>query len=207
MKSLASGACPIRDRLPELMYRRPTPMSRSWKHLLTAPLALLLLFACTPEFPSDATIPDRMCNAMCARHVQCQPSKWTDAQCRASCLDDPGRRPKFGGRERVYWREDYVDAIVHCTEAASCDVLEDEPLYRSQCFGDTLPAPSPLAQRACTALNAKYKECGGARPSERCVEQFSGIRDDVLKSAVTCLTDQGCRWGVECWNDWAKKTL
>jgi hypothetical protein len=143
---------------------------------------------------------------MCARHVECQPSKWNEAQCQSACVADSGPKTKYGGGGRRYFTQDYVDAILHCTASASCDVVEEEPRYRSQCYGDTQPPPSAYANRVCSQLRAKFKECGGAPPHEACIEELGGIRDEVLKGAARCLADDGCGWGIQCWNEWAKST-
>jgi hypothetical protein len=170
-------------------------------------LACFPLFACPPSFPSEPAIPDRLCAAICARHVACQPSKWNEDPCRAECESEHGPASKHGGSSRKYWRADYVDSIVKCTEAASCDLAENDDRYVLQCFDDTLPPPSELARRVCGLRLEKYNQCRGEAPRSTCAEEMNRYSDAVLESAARCLSDNGCDWGIECWNDWVKTTM
>jgi hypothetical protein len=169
------------------------------RRAFAALVTTVTLVACVePEFPHDGTIAARVCNAVCARHVACQPSKWNEQACESSCLAHRTEAWKYaGGHERKYWREDYVDAVLQCTQAASCDDVESERAYFSRCFNDTRPPPSDAANRYCAAYRESVRACGGDKAGADCAGNYGQFSDGVLNELTTCLKS-GCRASSQC---------
>jgi hypothetical protein len=165
---------------------------------VTGIVATAVLSCGAPGVPSDPTAVDRLCTSACARRSQCLAGEPSMDTCRADCSAHRGRWAQFGGGERKYWRDDYVAAVVQCTNSAGCEVIDDDTRYRGQCWADTEVAPSALAHDFCERLDREVHECGGLR-NPRCLDRFGAMSDAALKGLTRCI-DQDCREAVRCWS-------
>ncbi len=150
------------------------------------------------RIPSDPAAVDRLCTSACVRRSQCIAGEPPLDSCRAECAAHRGRWAQFGGDERQYWRDDYVTAIVHCTESAGCEVINDDTQYRGRCWADTEVEPSELARDFCQRLDGKVRECGGQR-NPQCLDRFGAMSDAALKGLNRCM-DQDCKEAPRCWS-------
>jgi hypothetical protein len=152
-----------------------------------------------PRFPSDPTAVDRICTAACNRRATCVAGEPPPDQCRESCAAHRGRWAQLGGEERKYWRQDYVAAIVHCTDTIGCAFIDDRTRYFAQCYNDTQPDPTERATEFCERLSTKVGECGGTRDPQ-CVRRFGAMSDPALDALISCI-DSDCKVATRCWSD------
>jgi hypothetical protein len=182
------------------------------RRALVALAALGALFGCTPgylkDYLEDAPLPrneqtvPRLCQKMCDREVACGAATGAVAQCLATCAQDHGQDARYGGRRRPYWRADYVEGVLGCIDAASCDLVADETRFLVQCFQDTSPAPTQLSKEVCSLERENALRCGGSLVPETCAGAMAVFSDDVLRRAAASLAADGCNWGVRRWNEW-----
>jgi hypothetical protein len=180
----------IKDVLFRLGQRQPAPPSLG----VAAPPPPAVAVTEAPAadvIPPDATIVDRMCGTYCRRLAECQAGAGVP-QCEQGCRER-------GHRLRPYYRTDYVDASVHCEEAATCDVI----LHSSdQCHTPLRPPPTADAAHFCAWSGKQAFDCSGRSDGEaNCLKgNWSLIRDDVLNELFRRCEHEPCATRVHCLN-------
>ena len=157
-------------------------------------------FACGgSQFPSDPTAVDRLCTAVCNRRAHCLAGEPPLDSCREACAAHKGKWAQLGGEERKYWRQDYVAAVVHCTETMDCGFIDNSTRYLGECWADTQPAPTERANDFCEQLSRKVGECGGTRDPQ-CAQRFGVMSDPALDALISCI-DSDCKVATRCWSE------
>lgn len=138
-----------------------------------------VIVACTPLVPPHLEYVDHICDTLCHKRGECSPG-WDQKTCQTDCRER-------GNKRRAYWRADYVEAAVSCIANSSCDVVLQK--VNAACFRDTKPEPSDIARRACTAAEAKDRECNGAPQNiDECLNKWNWrlYSDPVLEEIIDC---------------------
>jgi hypothetical protein len=143
-----------------------------------------IVVACgRPQHPSNPALVDRMFDGTCGRAAGCGADAQKSAACQKECR---GKGPVLSKL-----RPDYVDALVRCVDATSCDVVLDRPALREKCARGLRVEPSAKARRFCELASERDRKCAGKDyPMERCLRMVI-FADDVLGDATECM-DRPC---------------